>query len=144
MGEGAGLKEKKVSAGDGVEEFARRAGFARRSSSRCGDGSSGTRPNCSGALRCHLKPTNDSWRMDETYVRVKGKWRYLYRAVDSTGASLDFLLSAKQDAAAAKRFLATALGTTNHPAPRVITTAGHAPYPSTVPQSKGEGDLTED
>ena len=41
--------------------------------------------------------------MDETYVRVKGKWRYLYRAVDSTGATLDFLLSAKQDAAAAKR-----------------------------------------
>ena len=52
-------------------------------------------------LRRHLKPTNDSWRMDETYVRVKGKWRYLYRAVDSTGATLDFLLSAKQDAAAA-------------------------------------------
>ena len=44
-------------------------------------------------LRRHLKPTNDSWRMDETYVRVKGKWRYLYRAVDSTGATLDFLLS---------------------------------------------------
>ena len=59
-------------------------------------------------LRRHLKPTNDSWRMDETYVRVKGKWRYLYRAVDSTGATLDFLLSAKQDAAAAKRFLAKA------------------------------------
>jgi len=48
-------------------------------------------------LRRCLKPTNDSWRMDETYVRVKGKWRYLYRAVDSTGATLDFLLSAKQD-----------------------------------------------
>jgi IS6 family transposase len=43
-------------------------------------------------LRRRLKPTNDSWRMDETYVRVKGKWRYLYRAVDSTGATLDFLL----------------------------------------------------
>ena len=46
--------------------------------------------------------------MDETYVRVKGKWRYLYRAVDSTGATLDFLLSAKQ--AAAKRFLAKDAG----------------------------------
>jgi transposase, IS6 family len=51
-------------------------------------------------LRSRLKPTNDSWRVDETYIRVKGKWRYLYRAVDSTGATLDFLLSAKQDAAA--------------------------------------------
>jgi DDE domain len=57
--------------------------------------------------------------MDETYVRVKGKWRYLYRAVDSTGATLDFLLSAKQDAAAAKRFLVKALGRANHPTPIV-------------------------
>src|SRR5258708_5006867 len=67
-------------------------------------------PELQRCLRRHLKPTNDSWRMDETYVRVKGKWRYLYRAVDSTGATLDFLLSAKQDAAAAKRFLAKSAG----------------------------------
>jgi transposase, IS6 family len=52
-----------------------------------------------------LKPTNESWRVDETYIRVKGKWRYLYRAVDSFGATIDFLLSARQDAAAAERFL---------------------------------------
>jgi len=44
--------------------------------------------------------------VDETYIRVKGKWVYLYRAVDSTGATIDFLLSAKRDAAAAERFLA--------------------------------------
>ena len=44
--------------------------------------------------------------VDETYIRIKGKWRSLYRAVDSNGATLDFLLSAKQDATAAKRFLA--------------------------------------
>src|SRR5271166_162390 len=50
-------------------------------------------------LRRHLKSTNDSWRLDETYIRVKGKWRYLYRTVDSSGATLDLLLSAKQDAA---------------------------------------------
>jgi IS6 family transposase len=41
-------------------------------------------------LGSRLKPTNDSWRLDETYVRVKGKWRYLYRAVDSSGATIDF------------------------------------------------------
>src|SRR6202007_811222 len=81
------------------------------------------------ALRRHLKPTSDSWRVDETYIRIKGKWRYLYRAVDTTGATLDFLLSAKQDAAAAKRFLAKALGPQNHPAPRVINTEGHPAYP---------------
>ena len=67
-------------------------------------------PELQRCLRRHLKPTNDSWRMDETYVRVKGKWRYLYRAVDSTGATLDFLLSAKQDAAAAKRFQSKSAG----------------------------------
>ena len=82
-------------------------------------------PEMERLLRRHLKPANDSWRVDETYIRVKGKWRYLYRAVDSTGATLDFLLSAKQDAAAAKRFLAKALGQQNHPAPRVINTDGH-------------------
>ena len=61
-------------------------------------------------MRSRLKPTTDSWRVDATYyIRVKGKWRY-HRAVDSSGATLDFLLSAKQDAAAAKRFLAKALG----------------------------------
>ena len=53
-----------------------------------------------------LRPTKDSWRVDETYIRVKGKWVYLYRAVDSSGATIDFLRSAKRDAAAAERFLA--------------------------------------
>jgi transposase, IS6 family len=67
---------------------------------------------------------------------VKGQWRYLYRAVDSTGATLDFLLSAKQDAAAAKRFLAKSLGQQNHPAPRVINTDGHASYPPALRSSK--------
>src|SRR6202158_5355245 len=54
-------------------------------------------PELERRLRSRLKPTNDSWRVDETYVRVKGKWVYLYRAVDSTGATIDFLLSAKRD-----------------------------------------------
>jgi transposase-like protein len=64
--------------------------------------------------------------VDETYVRVKGQWRYLYRAVDSSGAALDFLLSAQQDADTAKRFLTKALGRENHPEPRVIHTDAHA------------------
>src|ERR1700746_3601519 len=98
-------------------------------------------PEMERRLRSRLNSTNDSWRMDETYVRVKGKWRYLYRAVDSTGA-LDFLLSAKQHAAAANRFLAKALAGPNHPAPRVINTDGHAAYPSAVAQLKGQGDLS--
>jgi transposase-like protein len=79
-------------------------------------------PEIQRRLRPRLRPTNDSWRVDETYIRVKGKWVYLYRAVDSTGATIDFLLSPKRDAAAAERFLAKALGGENHPAPRVINT----------------------
>src|ERR1700745_3445628 len=51
-------------------------------------------PELEQRLRRHLKPTNKSWRVDETYVRVKGRWCYLYRAIDSTGATNDFLLSA--------------------------------------------------
>src|SRR6185503_6184723 len=53
----------------------------------------------------YLKPTNDSYRVDETYIRVRGKWKYLYRAVDSKGNTIDFLLTAKRDKQAAKRFL---------------------------------------
>src|ERR1700732_518052 len=120
------------------------SGVCTPTTSRCGDGFKRYAPELQRCLRRHLKPTNDSWRMDETYVRVKGKWRYLYRAVDSTGATLDFLLSAKQDAVAAKRFLVKALGGANHPAPRVINTDEHAAYPPAVAQLKAEGDLTED
>jgi transposase, IS6 family len=46
-------------------------------------------------IRPHLRPSNGSWRVDETYIRVKGRWTYLYRAVDSRGQTIDFLLSAK-------------------------------------------------
>ena len=74
-------------------------------------------PEMERRLRSRLKPTNDSWRVDETYVRVKGKWVYLYRAVDSSGATIDFLLSAKRDTVAAKRFLAKALGAAKPSAP---------------------------
>src|SRR5215469_15955829 len=49
-------------------------------------------PELEQRLRRHFKPTNKSWRVDETYVRVKGRWCYLYRAIDSAGATIDFLL----------------------------------------------------
>ena len=52
----------------------------------------------------YARPTGSSWRVDETYIRVKGKWIYLYRAVDKQGRTVDLLLSEKRDKAAAKRF----------------------------------------
>ncbi len=52
----------------------------------------------------HLKQTNDSWRVDETYIKVKGQWMYLYRAVDSEGNTIDFYLSKNRNTKSAKRF----------------------------------------
>ena len=56
-----------------------------------------------------------SWRMDETYIKVKGKWKYLYRAVDKHGSTIDFLLTARRDKAAAKRFFDKAIGSSGIP-----------------------------
>ena len=60
-------------------------------------------------FRKHKRPVGGSWGMDETYIRAKGTWKYLYRAVDRDGKTIDFLLTAKRDKAAAKRFLDKAM-----------------------------------
>lgn len=56
------------------------------------------------AVRRHKRTVGSRWRMDETYIKVKGQWKYLYRAVDTAGQTIDFLLTAKQDATAALHF----------------------------------------
>ena len=91
--------------------------------------------------RQELRKTNRSWRVDETYLRVAGKWTYLYRAVDSTGATIDFLLSARRDAAAAKRFFQKALRSVGHPRPRVINMDGNPSYPRVIGELKRGGEL---
>src|ERR1700722_9522602 len=83
-------------------------------------------PEVNRLLRSRLKPTNDSWRVDETYVRVKGKWVYLYRAVDSTGRPSTSCSRPKRDAAAAERFQSQSARQSNHPTPRLINTDKHA------------------
>jgi DDE domain len=61
-------------------------------------------------LRWHWRrPRSESWRVDETYVKVRGKWSYLYRAVDKLGNTIDFYLSPTRNTMAAKRFLVKAL-----------------------------------
>ena len=60
-------------------------------------------------FRKHKRPVGGSWRMDETYIKVKGVWKYLYRAVDKEGKTVDFLLTAKRDKAAALRFFDKAM-----------------------------------
>src|SRR5437016_11733822 len=64
------------------------------------------------------------WRMDETYIKVKGQWRYLYRAVDKQGQTIDFLLTKERDEQAAKRFLTKAIR--RHGVPEKITIDGSA------------------
>src|SRR6266536_2912204 len=116
--------------------------------------------------RPHLKATNDSWRVDETYLKIKGTWTYLYRAVDSEGNTLEFLLSPTRDAQAAKRFFLKALHSTAastpgaYPveeqvaeptaaanpatsAPRVINVDKNAAYPKAIAELKATGVLPE-
>src|SRR5918993_233679 len=87
----------------------------------------------------YARPTGTSWRVDETYIRVKGKWTYLYRAVDKQGQTVDFLLSEKRDKAAAKRFFTKAIG--NNEAPAKITLDGYEASHTAVFELKAEGVL---
>jgi putative transposase len=67
------------------------------------------------SAQARKKPTAISWRMDETYIKVRGKWTYLYRAVDRDGQTLDFMLSERRDTAAARKFFKRAVGTNGVP-----------------------------
>ena len=98
-------------------------------------------PELEKRIRPHLRTSNGSWRVDETYVKVKGRWTYLYRAVDSRGQTIDFLLSAKRDAAAAKRFFRKALGQPHTVNPRTITVDKNPAYPAAVTEMKQDGEL---
>jgi IS6 family transposase len=118
--------------------------------------------------RPHLKACHDSWRVDETYIKVKKVWRYLSRAVDSEGNPLEFFLSPTRDAEAAKRFLVKALRSTagsapgarpveeqveaptaaadpnsTQSAPRVINVEKNAAYPQAIAELKAAGILPE-
>jgi transposase, IS6 family len=92
-------------------------------------------------IRPHLRMSNGSWRVDETYVRVKGRWTYLYRAVDSRGQTIDFLLSARRDAAAARRFFRKALAQPHAVNPRTLTVDRNPAYPRAVADMKRDGAL---
>src|SRR5271157_5105531 len=123
-------------------------------------------PELEKRCRPHLNTTNDSWRVDETYVKVKKVWMYLYRAVDSEGNTLEFLLSPTRDAEAAKRFFVKALRSATGPTPqvhpveeqvaeptaaanpatsvpRVINVDKNAAYPKAIAELKAAGILPE-
>jgi transposase, IS6 family len=98
-------------------------------------------PEINKRCRPYLRPTNKSYRIDETYIKVKGNDRYLYRAVDSTGQTIDFLLTAKRDTAAAKRFLLRAIDASGNPMPRVINVDKNPAYTAAIEALVVEGAL---
>src|ERR1700734_2008059 len=86
--------------------------------------------------RPHWRMSNGSWRGDETYVRGKGRWTYLYRAVDSRGQPIDFLLAARRDTAAAKRFFRKAIAQPHVANPRTLPVDKNPAYPRAVADMK--------
>jgi putative transposase len=76
------------------------------------------------AVRKRKKSIGNSWRMDETYIKVNGKWVYLYRAIDSCGDTIEFLLRKRRDAAAAKAFFRKAFKSNDIPKKVVIDKSG--------------------
>ncbi|GHP00105.1 IS6 family transposase [Reticulibacter mediterranei] len=91
--------------------------------------------------RAHLKMTTDSWRVDETYIKIRRQWMYLYRAVDSQGMTLDFWLSPTRDGEAAKCFFLKTLAASHTAEPRVINVDKNAAYPKAIADLKAAGIL---
>lgn len=77
-----------------------------------------------------------SWHCDETYIKVAGRWCYLYRAIDRDGNLVDSMLSERRDMVAAKRFFRQAVGVVGHP-PEKVTTDGHDAYPRAIRETLG-------
>ena len=96
-------------------------------------------PALAEALRRRRKgKAGRSWHVDETYVKVAGRWCYVYRAIDGTGALVDVMVSDKRDMAAARAFFRSAEATTAV-APDRVTTDGHASYPRAIRAELGKG-----
>src|SRR5262245_36380532 len=98
-------------------------------------------PELEQRCRARLKATNDSYRVDETYIEIKNQWHYLYRAVDSMGATLDFMLSPMRDAESAECFFRQVLQASHMRTPRVITVDKNAAYPPAFESLQQEGTL---
>ena len=91
----------------------------------------------------HAFAVGRSWRVDETYIKIKSAWHYLYRVVDRAGRTVDFRLSARRDVAAAKAFFRKALKSQQRP-PQTITLDGYAASHRAVRELKADGSLPTD
>ena len=95
-------------------------------------------PEINKMMRPHLKMSGTSYRLDETYVKVGAEWKYLYRAVDSAGQTIELMLSAKRDACAAKRFFKKVIRADHRRLPFTIGTDKHASSPEAFAASVKE------
>jgi transposase-like protein len=122
----------------GLGRITRRSGAGFSVTARVGAAHAASSQTDTGAYSLS-RPRNRSWRVDETYIRVKGRWCYLYCAIDSAGARIDFLSSAVRDADTAKRLFRGALSDRSHPQPRIINTDLAAIYISAISDIKKHG-----
>lgn len=86
-------------------------------------------PEINKRIRPHLKMSGTSYRIDETYIKVGVQWKYLYRAIDSTGQIIEFMLSAKRDVCAAKRFFKRMMRADHRRLSFTISVDTNAAYP---------------
>jgi transposase, IS6 family len=100
-------------------------------------------PELEKRVRWYQGYRSSSWRVDETYVRVGGKWKYLFRAVDKHGQLIDFMLSDRRNTKAARRFLAKALKVMRNWPPASITTDKLGSYPKALRRLKRNGELKD-
>jgi transposase, IS6 family len=101
-------------------------------------------PEIEKRIRLYRGPRSGSWRVDETYVRVGGKWKYLFRAVDKHGQLIAFMLSDRRNTNAAYRFLRKAIRAMSTYPPSSITTDKLASYPKAIRRLQDEGLLPND
>ena len=95
-------------------------------------------------IRPHLKLAGTSYRLDETYIKVGGRWKYLYRALDKEGSTIEFMLSARRDIPAAKRFFKKMMRADHRRLPFSISVDKHASYPEAFTSSQEEKVLPKD
>ena len=98
-------------------------------------------PQLEKEIRWYQGYSDPAWRVDETYVRVKGRWKYLYRAIDKDGATLDFFLADRRNTKAAKRFLGAALKRSRDWIPRVVNTDKNPAYGEAIAELKRDGAI---
>jgi len=98
-------------------------------------------PEINKRTKPYLKITCDSWKCDETYIKIRGKWHYLYRAIDKQGNTLDWMLSKYRNKKAAKHFFKKTLGNTHVVNPRVINVDKSPTFPAALNELQEEGDV---